>query len=85
MGFESTVQSSRGVGLRLPLREADCSGVRPSWSPFAVNVCDEAEDWPDPVPFVGRQLRVLPPVVVSGVSVLYADATHGDATYGVSG
>jgi hypothetical protein len=59
-GYESEVQSSRGVGLLIPPRESDCSGVRPSHYPLAVNVCDDVFDDPDPVPFSGRQL-VLPP------------------------
>jgi hypothetical protein len=58
------VQSPRraGVGLEIPPRQADCSGVRPSWFPFQVNVCD-CDDAPDPEPYSGRQLRlpVAPP------------------------
>lgn len=48
---------SAGVGLRIPERKADCSGVRPSWFPFQVNVCDCCDD-PDPEPLAGRQLRL---------------------------
>jgi hypothetical protein len=56
------VQAPRwaGVGLDIPERKADCSGVRPSWFPFAVNVC-ECCDTPDPEPLSGRQLTVPPP------------------------
>lgn len=55
------VQSPRraGVGLEIPERKADCSGVRPSWYPFVVNVCDV--DAPDPEPYSGRQLTLPPP------------------------
>jgi hypothetical protein len=31
---------NRGVGLHIKPRRSDCSGVRPSWYPFAFNVCD---------------------------------------------
>jgi hypothetical protein len=48
-----------GVGLEIPEREADCSGVRPSWYPFQINVCDV--DAPDPAPLSGRQLHIPPP------------------------
>ena len=51
---------SAGIGLEIPERKADCSGVRPSWFPFQVNVCD-CDDAPDPEPLTGRQLRVPPP------------------------
>jgi hypothetical protein len=47
-----------GAGIEFPPREADCSGVRPSWYPFQINVCDI--DTPDPEPFLPRELR-LPP------------------------
>jgi hypothetical protein len=49
-----------GVGLRIPPRESDCSGVRPSWWPFQINVCDHCDDAPDPIAYSGRHLR-LPP------------------------
>ncbi len=57
------VQAPRGagVGLTIPERKSDCSGVRPSWFPFAVNVCDWAEDQPDPAPLSARHLHVPPP------------------------
>lgn len=57
------VQAPReaGVGLAIPERKSDCSGVRPSWFSFAVNVCDEAEDAPDPAPLTSRHLRLSPP------------------------
>lgn len=48
-----------GIGLEIPPREADCSGVRPSWYPFQVNVCD-CDDDPDPEPYTGRQLTIPP-------------------------
>lgn len=47
-----------GIGLEIPERRADCSGQRPSWYPFQMNVCDV--DAPDPEPFSGRQLEVPP-------------------------
>lgn len=49
-----------GIGLEIPPREADCSGMRPSWYPFAFNVCD-CDDAPDPEPYSGRQLTLPPP------------------------
>lgn len=33
-------QGNRGIGLVFPSREADCTGLRPAWYPFQVNVCD---------------------------------------------
>lgn len=53
--------ASAGIGLRIPPRRSDCSGVRPSWYPFQMNVCDV--DAPDPEPLTGRELRVpyMPP------------------------
>jgi hypothetical protein len=47
-----------GIGLEIPPREADCSGVRPSWYPFVFNVCDI--DAPDPEPMTPRMMRVPP-------------------------
>lgn len=53
---ESEVQSARGAGYLIPPRVADCSGRRPSWYPFQINVCDR--DDPDPTPLSGRQLTL---------------------------
>lgn len=50
---------SAGIGLHIPERKADCSGVRPSWYPFQINVCDCC-DAPDPEPLTDREMR-LPP------------------------
>lgn len=50
---------SVGAGVRIPKREADCSGVRPSWYPFQINVCDQ--DAPEPLPFTDRHLQIPPP------------------------
>ena len=50
---------SAGAGIDIPERQADCSGERPSWYPFQINVCD-CDDAPDPEPYSGRQLT-LPP------------------------
>ena len=47
-----------GAGFRFPPRQADCCGVRPSWYPFAINVCDWVCDAPDPLPFTARHLTV---------------------------
>lgn len=47
-----------GIGLDIPERKSDCSGRRPSWYPFQINVCDE--DAPDPVPLTDRHLSVGP-------------------------
>jgi hypothetical protein len=35
---------SAGIGLEIPEREADCTGARPSWYPFQINVCDAELD-----------------------------------------
>jgi len=48
--------ASAGIGLHIPERKSDCSGVRPSWYPFQVNVCDQ--DAPDPEPLTPREKRV---------------------------
>lgn len=48
-----------GIGLAIPPREADCSGQRPSWYPFQINVCD-CDDAPDPEPLSERQMHVPP-------------------------
>lgn len=47
-----------GTGLTIPPRLSDCTGLHPEWYPFQIQV--DACDWddPDPVPLVGRQLRV---------------------------
>lgn len=47
-----------GIGLHIPERKSDCSGVRPSWVPFVYNVCDQ--DAPDPEPLTAREMRVPP-------------------------
>lgn len=44
----SVVQSAAGVGLTIPDRKSDCSGTRPAWYPFQVNVCDAEFDPADP-------------------------------------
>lgn len=49
---------SERSGIRFPERHADCSGARPSWFPFQMNVCDE--DAPDPVP-LSRRHRTTDP------------------------
>lgn len=49
---------SEGVGLAFPTREADCSGRRPSWYPFQINVCDEDAPTEDPLPT--ERHRTLP-------------------------
>lgn len=53
-----------GAGFWIPPRTADCSGERPGWFPFQVNVCDvDLEDlgfayaeWTD------RHYRLPPPI-----------------------
>lgn len=54
--MDSPVQSARTVGLELPVRMSDCTGLRPSWWPFVVNTCDQ--DTPDPEPLTARMLEV---------------------------
>lgn len=47
--YQPTVtQTAAGVRLRVPERRSDCSGVRPSWYPFQINVCDAELDPADP-------------------------------------
>lgn len=60
-GEEQSVQSAQTVGLYIPPRESDCSGVRPSWYPFQINVCDEDCDEPDPLDFTARHLAIPEP------------------------
>lgn len=57
--MESEVQSARTKGYYIPPREADCSGARPSWYPFQINVCDE--DAPDPPELTARHLTIGDP------------------------
>lgn len=57
--MESPVQSAEGVGLYIPPRQSDCTGLHPSWRPIVLNVCDQ--DDPDPLPLSGRQLEVPAP------------------------
>lgn len=47
-----------GVGLVFPERDSDCSGVRPAWFSFQVQVdaCDG--DAADPVPLTPREMRI---------------------------
>jgi hypothetical protein len=46
----------RGIGLQVPGRRSDCSGARPSWYPFEVNVCDV--DAPDPPAMTARERSI---------------------------
>lgn len=57
----TVVQTPRwaGIGLRFPPRQSDCSGERPSWYPFQVNVCDV--DGPDSPPWTDRMFQLPPP------------------------
>jgi hypothetical protein len=59
MGGRVSALISEGVGMALPQRRSDCSGKRPGWYPFQVNVCDE--DTPDPIPLTPRQKSIGPP------------------------
>ena len=58
--------SRAGIGLCIPPRLADCSGERPSWYPFQVNVCDvDAEDYgyrSPPYDWTARHGSLPPPV-----------------------
>jgi hypothetical protein len=53
------VQTAAGIGLEFPVRESDCSGHRPAWYPFSVNVCDGEFDPADP-DLTGRQMSTDP-------------------------
>jgi hypothetical protein len=46
-GLPPSAPQSASAGIPIPPRRSDCSGVRPSWFPFQINVCDEYEDDPD--------------------------------------
>lgn len=50
---------SAGVGLRIPPRMSDCSGARPSWYPFQMNVCDAELD-PEDRDLTGRERTTDP-------------------------
>ncbi len=52
----AAVQSARTVGVQIPPRLGDCTGRRPSWHPFQVNVCDD--DLPDPPALTARQRTI---------------------------
>jgi hypothetical protein len=56
----SSAPCDAGVGLRIPERQSDCSGIRPSWYPFVYNVCDWEFDPVDP-PLTWRQTTTDPP------------------------
>lgn len=51
--------ASAGVGLTIPPRVPDCSGVRPSWYPFQINVCDAELD-PEDRDLSWREQTTLP-------------------------
>jgi hypothetical protein len=55
----SSVPRAAGIGLVIPPREADCTGLRPSWYPFQINVCDWEFDPVDP-PLTRRQMTTEP-------------------------
>lgn len=59
----AVVQAPRwaGIGLKIPPHLSDCSGVRPAWYPFQMNVCDV--DAPDPYPLTARMQSIPPPPV----------------------
>lgn len=56
----SSAPVDAGVGLEIPEREGDCSGVRPSWYPFVYNVCDWEFDPVDP-PLTSRHTTIGSP------------------------
>lgn len=49
-----------GIGLDIPPRESDCSGMRPAWYPFQFNVCDWEFDPVDP-DLTPRMMSIGPP------------------------
>lgn len=56
---EGLEQPADGRRVFIPVRESDCSGTRPSWYPFQINVCDD--DDPDPLPLQPRNLTIPDP------------------------
>ena len=58
------VPARAGVGYRIPPRTSDCSGERPAWYPFQVNVCDvDLEDLGyAPPEWTDRHRRLPPPI-----------------------
>ena len=57
----AAVQSRQGIGLRFPPRTSDCTGLRPAWYPFQMNVCDWEFD-----PF---DMDLTPRMMTAGVPV----------------
>lgn len=55
----ASVPASAGIGLVIPERRSDCSGIRPAWYPFQMNVCDGELDPADP-DLTGRQRSTDP-------------------------
>lgn len=51
--------ADEGAGIAFPRRLSDCTGKRPSWYPFQINVCDQDEPDIDPLPT--DRHRELPP------------------------
>lgn len=47
-----------GVGLVIPERRSDCTGQRPSWYPFQIQVDLCEGDSPDPPELSDRHFRI---------------------------
>ena len=56
----AVVQSNQGIGLRFQPRTSDCTGLRPQWYPFQVNVCDWEFD-PFDRDLTWREMTTEPP------------------------
>jgi hypothetical protein len=49
---------SDSVGLCFPPKSSDCSGVRPEWFPFQIQVDACENDGPDPVELTARERSI---------------------------
>jgi hypothetical protein len=58
MGDRVQARRSEGVGYAIPRRESDCTGQRPSWFPFQIEVEACEGDEPDPIPLSDRDLTI---------------------------
>lgn len=53
-----SARRSEGVGMVFPVRDSDCSGVRPGWFPFQIQVDACENDGPDPVDMTARERSI---------------------------
>ena len=58
MGDRVSAPRNEGIGLTIPERKADCTGRRPEWFPFQIQVDACEGDAPDPVPITAREQSI---------------------------